>query len=1066
MPEVSEGACALDLIKEILTRNQLDDPDGRPLHAYATTQDELERLQKLLRLRIECEHRFPETAQSFVLWASEHIRTKYPGGKLEWEFVVSGLEIHPPDRNFLRWLTETGLAAWRRTIHRSPSRHRKFLYSLLAEGGLPDLALNESGTYRNVLVHLVQELEAEGGLFCQIAPIAAQRRSRYLPQVFQNEEQVQLLADLATGLFELRESLPNNPPPKSAEAWLSEHMPGWENKLPIRLSPQALESLVRPVLAAERKARTNSTLPVRRELRRAIDGGWIGVAVISDNAHIPSDMIEGEKGERIRLLTETGSIFLAQFESNAWMLSHVSGSATVRFAPDESVALAAFKDGQLKGDVILDLGLPSPEESPSLWKPANSLDVEPEVLIPLSNRGITKEASLWLLTHHEAKINIGDGVEIGPSERGPNGVLWPLSGKGTIKVDGHSLAIHTNADEDASDSRMIPIGDLLPTFKCNNGAPVFVGVPRFFGSLNDGPLKLIQNLELRGLSRTVGGHIAEWSDREGPIARTKIIFFPESSDLRLQEIAPGRARLTAKGLQDGWHLTLIAGEDSESALITQSGKTEIELQTNHPPGLVELRITQPQTGASIKLSAMWPARMPLIVSQHGERLEFHREISLSNLNLWRGILPGRCYIVLSNPVNNVEFPFHSSGNIRLANYTALIQQFLALLGADSRIGADGRVNLRLEGAGTQTPRLQIGRYDWQSKEDGDQTLLPAGTTQLTALNLHEPSQVKQIYAEERVELAEALGDSDSIWMIHGQHRDQGIMRPYVWTAQDNTEKMTREDRILAYAKQWEAVLEKEASIGKEPGDEEPIDESSKWTAIWSLIRAARNLGNAGVLDQVQALQHVHAAAIFLLFSVQKSDRAAVLELEIEAPIWWPIISYRDWELGIRAASSRLETLLENAGIDNTKEEAKKAMQQAAGQVALLRPELLAHIGYGMAKLGWGPIATDYQRGQIPLASNADIETLAQGALQRLAAQGIEHLPVAADALTAETLSPPVEGHFATLFHAPLVAAEIAAGKRAPLSIAQTLQLIALRDADPTWFDNALAAVMTKIIFKQ
>ena len=47
--------------------------------------------------------------------------------------------------------------------------------------------------------------------------------------------------------------------------------------------------------------------------------------------------------------------------------------------------------------------------------------------------------------------------------------------------------------------------------------------------------------------------------------------------------------------------------------------------------------------------------------------------------------------------------------------------------------------------------------------------------------------------------------------------------------------------------------------------------------------------------------------------------------------------------------------------------------------------------------------------------------------------------------------------------APLVAAEVAAGLRAPLSLEDTLRLIALRAADPIWFDSALPSALSKAV---
>ncbi|MEH7829806.1 hypothetical protein [Gemmobacter denitrificans] len=135
-------------LADILLRNGLDRPDVRPLHAYTIDDKELAALGRLLRLRIGTEEPLASTAQAFVLWAAEYLRTAHPGGYLTWDFVFAGLAQPRPDYAFVQRITEDGLRAWGRSLRRGQVGHREFLYSLLAEGGLPDIALAQAGTYR------------------------------------------------------------------------------------------------------------------------------------------------------------------------------------------------------------------------------------------------------------------------------------------------------------------------------------------------------------------------------------------------------------------------------------------------------------------------------------------------------------------------------------------------------------------------------------------------------------------------------------------------------------------------------------------------------------------------------------------------------------------------------------------------------------------------------------------------------------------------------------------------------------------------------------------------------
>ncbi len=258
-------------VADLLARLDLPAPDGRPLHAYDIAEEEQDRLGHLLAMRIAAQSVSPVTAQGFVLWAAEHLRTRFAGGQLTWEFVFAGLG-QEYDRAIAVRLTETGLNAWGRSVRRRDSGDRAFLFSLLAEGGLPDLALADASRYCTALLALVAEIEAEGELGVARAPDAARRAVRLLPQVLQTDELQDLLAELGTALAGLRRSLPEGLAADAAVGWLDAHRPGWRHGLPLRLSPQALTTLVQPALVAARLRPSRDQAPVLRQLRRGLQG--------------------------------------------------------------------------------------------------------------------------------------------------------------------------------------------------------------------------------------------------------------------------------------------------------------------------------------------------------------------------------------------------------------------------------------------------------------------------------------------------------------------------------------------------------------------------------------------------------------------------------------------------------------------------------------------------------------------------------------------------------------------------------------------------------------------------
>jgi len=1029
----------LQVLEDILARCGLASADGRALHAYNTTADELAALRRLLPLRIDPGLRSRTSAQAFVLWASEHIRTAYPGGYLRWDFVFDGLGIRRPDYQYIQWLVASGLTAWGRRVRYAEDGDREFLYTLVAEGGLPDAALAEANTYGRVLLRLISDLEAEGSLAQVAAPSIARRHLAELPQALRHDEQARLISDLALGLIHLRAVLPNRLLPEAALAWLDANRPGWEQTLPMRMSSPAIEAVVRPALLATKETARASTMPVLRELRRDAAGIWRGVARIMDGGILPSSLLPEARGQLLRLVATSGSTFRAQPEGAGWRLARTGGSGLLALSPDEAVVLTAFVDGSRYGELVVDAGLPAAHEAPSLWRSPDPAVTDPDTLAPLSGRGQTRAAQVWLIAGPESTLDADAGVEIGASAQAPDGRLWCLSGRGCVRVDGQNLTIATGADADSPTPQLAVFGRTLSSLTTFAGAPVFLGDPQVLGAEGDASLRSLgARLRLSSLPRTLGGRVAEWVEDNAVLARARLIVLPSSAQFSMVETAPGTLRVATSGLPRGWHLSVRAGETVVQAVI-ENDQCVLALRTDGLPGLVHFGLSDPSSGASLDLTGLWPALRPRLLDPDGTTLSQDREISLKLLEGWRGHVPGNNGALLlrvANVTSQIGLPF--SGDLRLAGHVSLISQALALA------GADGRVNIRLA-AGHFTQRLSVGRYDWTSDEAGPFRHLGHGVTRLQAVNLDQPARTSQTETGGRVDLFGWLGQDEGLWFIQGQNDRRGVMRPFVWAARPQPHT-TREDRLTRFAAKWSDLLDAPADPG--------------WDQVRSLMAAVRSAGDAGALDQVQALVRAPGAAVALLFMADRNDRALALSLETEAPIWWPLVGCRAWAQGAKAARARIVARLSEAGIEDDGI-SEKSVARAAGEIVLLRPELAAHLGHALHAAGLRPIAINDQGGELPLAAPATrLQSAAQDAARRF-----EALPHGTDGLRARRLPPPtvMNDANAPLMHAPLVAAEVAAGLRPSLTADETLRLIALRASDATWFDAALPAALTQAL---
>jgi hypothetical protein len=152
---------------------------NRPLYEYDYDPRDVGQLAGELRRRLQRGAQDDVTAEAFVLWAIERIRTNYQQGALTWKFVFDGLGL-PEDGNMARDLARRGLERFNRAVRSSDNGKTQYLFTLLAEGGVPEgMLLEGNSIYRLVVLGLLYEIEREGGaeLDVAVAEQIAERRA-------------------------------------------------------------------------------------------------------------------------------------------------------------------------------------------------------------------------------------------------------------------------------------------------------------------------------------------------------------------------------------------------------------------------------------------------------------------------------------------------------------------------------------------------------------------------------------------------------------------------------------------------------------------------------------------------------------------------------------------------------------------------------------------------------------------------------------------------------------------------------------------------------------------------
>ena len=1060
------------LLQKILSDNRLSATDGRPVYSYSCSNETFVELGESLRGRVANGQEMETAAAGFVFWAAEYIRANFLGGPLTWAFVLGGLGL-PDDQQFGRNLTERGLQWWGREIRVMDAGSRMFLYSLMAEGGIPEALLKEPGLYRNVVMGLLSEIEAEGATAA--GPLVEQITSRWtsrLPQTFQNADIARLLATVVLSLAKLRANLPDDIPEAAAKYWLDKHRRGWLSDIPLRMTPEIAETLIHPALQAERGSHFDAARPIcGRELRRDQTGCWQGYLILNHDGWLPTWLFPNAENLRLRLLSVgsrsiDGLVYNATPEDNGWRLRRFGKTEKTAdpFSPYEPFALAAFSDGRPKGEAIVDDGIPAPVEKPSFWRAVNQREAaNANQLVSVPGTARTRAPCLWLLAPNDVEPEVNAGLTLDDIETAPDGFLWRISGEGILRLGENCYRVETEADEDAPEARLFTYGDSIRGWRFDGNAPVYLGDLTFYGQVGASELRRIPEAELqRTPTRSLCGEIVEWTQKDETLARIRLIRLPAALRFELREDAPGSVIFMAEGLLNGWRVNLSAGKVETRGEVTD-GAVQLTLKTpGIPPGIVQLRLSEPKTGEALILQAAWPAGTGIILDPDAERLIQNQPISVKALFGWRALVPigvrGQINLQLQRH-HAVSFPL--AGEVSLASYIPLIQAMLA------QGEPDAQVNLSLVVGGQESDRLEVRRYhdkavikngvlragfgrDEQIRPEKGLAVQLSKILSLTvhAVNLNEPERITEFESGASVEIREQLANSTDPWMIQSRLKNR-VQRAVTWNSQ--TPALTRDGRVGAYVQEWQQMV-------SDP-------ENTEWDRLWRLIVATRQGGDAGVLDQVQALAQVPTAAICLALRVHGNDMSEVLELDSVTPIFWPALPVADFIVAVRVEHTRWLTKLSQYFDENESEaEADAELAKRIGRLLSLRPELSGHCGKAVIEAGlFDRIMTsyDHQKTLEQILIPEPETRLAKFAQE--AARRFEWLPNGVSGL--EPLARPTGSpkkfytYIQSVIDAPLVVAEMAAGLRAQPNIIEKLKLINLRVFDPVYFDTALPAAL-------
>ena len=86
---------------------------------------------------------------------------------------------------------------------------------------------------------------------------------------------------------------------------------------------------------------------------------------------------------------------------------------------------------------------------------------------------------------------------------------------------------------------------------------------------------------------------------------------------------------------------------------------------------------------------------------------------------------------------------------------------------------------------------------------------------------------------------------------------------------------------------------------------ETLPRTPTWDLQWKLIQSVGDNGDAGALDQVQALAQEPAAALAMVLRAPTDDLPQVLALDMAAPIFWPVLPISAFQTALNCDLVRL-----------------------------------------------------------------------------------------------------------------------------------------------------------------
>jgi hypothetical protein len=950
------------MLQQILERNELDEPDGRPIYAYEVTHKEYEVLQEKLKEWSDRPARRWSNlaAAAFCMFVAEWWRREYTGGR--WSFQGPLCEI-----GMANWVERNRYSQLHDIISRgldylgqdlvTLGGNDQYLGTLASQGGLPLNLIREQG---NALTRTFSAMFRELRIFGvgqTSAEELGQAEFHRLPQTYQRAGGLaQLLGEMAIVVWQYANIVEEADQPLNR---LDNDYPTWRDELPLRARDTQLRGLLDEILGEAREERATEESPIQavRRLREKEDG-WELVVDIENPKRLREEQLadllgvdENALPYTLKLKAETGGqdqlVATVSRSGDVYIVEDICSSRVFKGESAwDTVRLHAYAGDNKFGNEspVIAEGI---GDEPWIFSPHD--DASPRQLFATGSVRTRREEALVVVERRSEVRNGEKGAheelgELGATERSVVRVL------GEVKIhddEETNWRIKCSADRDVLNESTIR-GQIwgiehargLPVYKASPEVQVGINI------LSDDEVLWARGGQEFPLSEAPfgDGRIRVYDEDGHAILQKRIARLPESASITVEPSTTHRSgRLLLRGFG-----AIRTGTSHEEIRLDQEGNADgvrVEPEytgTGREPSDFELVIQWQDEGGETSLIVPFPSERARFTA-NGQVLE-HRadwvahslhevtaEVSTTNGNIQRPRLVGKLraddvsYEICRATEFDVQLRTEYTGTKQTGRYILNLDRVqeeisLALAGT---MDLDAHIELSLTWPGAthaQQKQLKLYRYEGKIEERGDQIfgrtsrLTPPEhweTPKVVAFRFQSAEETRTLRAMQNHEwLAERDEWEPGTWSVLGIRHGRLSHRPAIVQQQGEAtdDEWSQVCEIPNRDRRRRQFRHLYQDIATEPGHD-------AWRELSGVFEVAKELP-ATTFDALDCLIEVpKATAMALLMAGSSNIERWWNELQ-ELPFSWHLISIDDWRKAIRAYRDYSVQKLKEAGLED------------------------------------------------------------------------------------------------------------------------------------------------------